>query len=91
VRPDLLRNPYPLENCPLMGMVTDSVIMCLESALDYVNTLERGDGKQIMVIPDAEDESTVRWIHDRAEFLGTGLRKRYYSVSDGKVITQLTL
>jgi hypothetical protein len=59
--------------------------------LDYVNPLERGNGKEVIVIPDAEDEATIRWIHDRAEFLRTGLRKRYYSGSDGKVITQLTL
>jgi hypothetical protein len=54
VRPDLLRNPYPLENYPLMGMVTDSVIMCTDSALDHV-----GDGKEAIVIPHAEDEAIV--------------------------------
>jgi hypothetical protein len=91
VRSDLLWNPYPLENRPLMGMVTSSVIMCPESVLDQANAFERGDGKEVIVIPDAEDEATIRWIHDHATFLGTGLRKRYYSGSDGKVITELAL
>ncbi|KAF1807869.1 hypothetical protein P152DRAFT_485903 [Eremomyces bilateralis CBS 781.70] len=89
VRPDLLRNSYPLENCPLMGMVTDSVIVCPKSVLDQVNAFERGDGEETMVIPDAEDEAMIRCIYDRAAFLGTEVRKRYYSGSDGKVVTQL--
>lgn len=92
VPPDLLLNPYPLENCLLMGMVTSNIIVCPESALDQVRALKRGDGKEAMVftIPDTEDEAMTRLIHDRAVFLGTGLRKRYYSGLDGKVIKELT-
>lgn len=91
VRPGLLRNPYPSENYPLLGMVTDSIIMCPESVLDQVNACERDAGKEVIVIPDAEDEAMIRWIHDRAAFLGTELRKRYYFGSDSKVITQVAL
>ncbi|KAJ4191899.1 hypothetical protein NW767_010806 [Fusarium falciforme] len=86
---DVLRNPYPLENYPLMGMVTDSVIVCPESALDQVRALKAtgGDESMIITIPDAEDEAHVRMLHERAAFLGTGLRKRHYSGSNGRYIT----
>ncbi|KAM0437861.1 hypothetical protein ACHAPT_002226 [Fusarium lateritium] len=86
---DLLRNPYPLENFPLMGMVTDSVAVCPESALDQVRAFKaaRGDGSVIITIPDAEDEAHIRMLHERAAFLGTGLRKRHYSGSNGRCIT----
>jgi len=33
----------------------------------------------IITIPNAEDEAHIRFLHDRAAFLGTGLRKRYSS------------
>ncbi|KAH8752838.1 hypothetical protein F5883DRAFT_621355 [Diaporthe sp. PMI_573] len=90
---DFLRNPYPLENYPLMGMVTHSVTMCPESALDQVRALKatRGDESMIIAIPDAEDEAHLRLLHDRAAFLGTGLGKRYYSGSDGRYITEFTM
>ena len=69
--PDLLSNLDPLGHCPLMGMVTDSVIMCPESALDQVHALKSGDGKEAMVftIPDGEDEAMIKMIHSRAAFL----------------------
>jgi len=90
---DFLSNPYPLENYPLMGMVTHSVIMCPESALDQVRALKlaRGDESMIITIPNAEDEAHIRFLHDRAAFLGTGLRKRYYSGSDERYITEFTI
>ena len=54
------------------------IIVCPESALDQVRALEWGDGEEAMVftIPDTEDEAMTRIIHDRAAYLGTGLRKR---------------
>ncbi|KAH8691261.1 hypothetical protein BGW36DRAFT_363598 [Talaromyces proteolyticus] len=88
---DLLKNPYPLENYPLMGMVTASVIMYRESDLDRVSTSERNaNGKKavILSLPDAEDEAMKEWIQDRAAFLGTGVRQRYHSASDGTVIME---
>lgn len=90
---DLFGNYYPLENCPLMGMVTYSVISCPESILDPTNGLERGDGKEAIVftIPDAEDQAMISQIQERAAFLGTGVKKRYYPGPDGKVIMQLEL
>ncbi|OIW30057.1 hypothetical protein CONLIGDRAFT_644082 [Coniochaeta ligniaria NRRL 30616] len=93
VPPDFLRNPYPLENYPLMGMVTHSVTMCPELALDRVRALKAtgGDESIIITIPDAEDEAQLSFLHDRAAFLGTGLRKRYYSGSDGQYITEFTM
>jgi hypothetical protein len=71
----------------------DSVIMCRESDLDQVRDLDNGRWKEAMIftIPDAEDDAMVRSICDRAAFLGTELRKRLYSGSEGKVIKQLTL
>ncbi|GFP60343.1 hypothetical protein TASIC1_0017010500 [Trichoderma asperellum] len=91
VPPHLLSNPYPLENCPLIGMVTKYVIMCPESALDQVRALKGSstEGAEIFTIPDADDAAMIRFIHEKAAFLGTGLRKRYYSGSDGKVIMEL--
>ncbi|EHK49775.1 hypothetical protein TRIATDRAFT_181656, partial [Trichoderma atroviride IMI 206040] len=72
VPPHLLSNPYPLENCPLMGMVTKHVIMCPESALDQVRTLKGSamEGAEILTIPDADDAAMTRLIHEKAAFLG---------------------
>ncbi|OPB39193.1 hypothetical protein A0O28_0048990 [Trichoderma guizhouense] len=88
----LLSNPYPLENRPWMGMVTNYVIMCPESALDQVRALKGSatEGAEIINIPDADGAAATRIIHERAAFSGKGLRKRYYSGSDGKIITALT-
>ncbi|TPX07261.1 uncharacterized protein E0L32_010855 [Thyridium curvatum] len=93
VPPDCLRNPYPLENRPLMGMVTNSVTMCPESALEQVRALAAAQGRESMIIaiPDAEDEAYLHFLHDRAAFLGTGLSKRIYSGSGGRNITEFTL
>lgn len=86
---NLLSNTYPLENYPLMGMVADTVIMCPESALDQVKALKK-DGQEAiyLTVPDDRDEASITMLHDRAAFLGTGLRKRIYSGSDGKVIKE---
>ncbi|KAH9216732.1 hypothetical protein DL95DRAFT_495683 [Leptodontidium sp. 2 PMI_412] len=93
IPPDFLSNPYPLENYPLMGMVTHSVTMCPESALYQVRALNlaRGDESMIITIPNAEDEAHIRFLHDRAAFLGAGLRKRYYSGSDERYIAEFTI
>ncbi len=40
---DLLRNPYPMENFPLVGMVTQSDLMCPESGLELVNASGSSD------------------------------------------------
>ncbi|KIW97774.1 uncharacterized protein Z519_01358 [Cladophialophora bantiana CBS 173.52] len=75
VSPNLLRNSYPLENCPYTGMVTDSVIECPESALDQVKAFKSGDeGKESVVIPipDAWDEATTKLLYERAAFTVTG-------------------
>ncbi|PGH13728.1 hypothetical protein AJ80_06233 [Polytolypa hystricis UAMH7299] len=93
VAPDLLWNYYPLENCPLIGMVTNSITMCPASVLGQVRALERDGGKGTMIftIPDAADEAMTRCIHIRAAFLGTGLRKRYYSGLGGEVMTEFSV
>ncbi|PNP82367.1 hypothetical protein FNYG_04302 [Fusarium nygamai] len=89
----LLKNPYPLENSPLMGMVTDSVIVCPESALDQIRGLDTVSESDSMIItvPDTEDEDHIRMFHERAAFLGTGLRRRHYSQEDGKYVTELRM
>ncbi|KAI3571264.1 hypothetical protein IWW34DRAFT_710074 [Fusarium oxysporum f. sp. albedinis] len=89
----LLKNPYPLENYPLMGMVTDSVIVCPESALDQISGLNTVSENYSMIItvPDTEDEDHIRMLHERAAFLGTGLRRRHYSQADGKYVTELRM
>lgn len=91
--PDFLSNPYPLENYPLIGIVTHSVTMCPESVLDQVRALKlaRGDESIIITILNAEDKAYIRFLHDRAAFLGTGLRKRYYSGLDKRYITEFTI
>ncbi|KAM6488277.1 hypothetical protein HDV62DRAFT_347456 [Trichoderma sp. SZMC 28011] len=91
VPPHLLSNPYPLENFPLMGMVTKHVIMCPESALDQVRALKGSatEGAEIITIPDADDAAMIRFFHEKAAFHGTGLRERNYSGSDGKIVTEL--
>ncbi|KAH7180054.1 uncharacterized protein B0J16DRAFT_403471 [Fusarium flagelliforme] len=86
----LLKNPYPLENCPLMGMVAHSVVACPESALDQVRQFSENDSL-IITIPDSEDEDCIRILHQRAAFLGTGLRRRYYSQAGSKCIVELKL
>ena len=95
VPPESFSNPYPLENqlYPLMGMVTNSVIMCTESALDQVKALELAEGYESMIIavPNAEDEAHVRFLHDRAASLGTGVGKRTYSCPDGGYITEFEI
>ncbi|RFU75794.1 phosphoserine aminotransferase [Trichoderma arundinaceum] len=92
VSPDLVWNPYPLEKFPLMGMVVKSIIICPESSLDQVNAwvLEKGDEKKakILTIPDAETGNAMRRIQERSAFLRTGLRKRYYTTSDGTVVEE---
>ncbi|KAL5088565.1 hypothetical protein Trisim1_006521 [Trichoderma cf. simile WF8] len=92
VPPHLLSNSYPLDNFPLMGMVTDDVIIGPESALDQDRALKGSatEGAEIITIPDADGAVMTRLIHERAAFLGTRLRKRYYSGSDDKAITELT-
>lgn len=89
----ILKNPYPLESYPLAGMVTHSVTVCPESALDQVRALKAAGGNEsvIITIPDVEDEAHIRFLHDRAAFLGTGLRKRYYPGSDGTYVTELAI
>lgn len=87
----LFKNPYPLENLPLSGMVMNSVIVCPESALDQVRDLHAvgGNDSVIVTVPDTEDEDHIRILHERAAFLGTGLRKRCYSQADGKYVMEL--
>ncbi|KUJ15801.1 uncharacterized protein LY89DRAFT_707936 [Mollisia scopiformis] len=93
VSPHLLRNPYPLKNCPLAGMVAEYVIACPESALDQIKALKGDDWQDAMIftIPDCEDDPMVRQIYNRAAFLGTGLGKRSYPGTDGNIIAELTI
>jgi hypothetical protein len=83
VPPDVLENYYPLENCPLMGMVTNCVTICPETAADQVRAINEANGVESVVypIPDALDEAFQGDFYDRAAFLGTGVRKRYYSIN----------
>ncbi|KFH44293.1 hypothetical protein ACRE_049300 [Hapsidospora chrysogenum ATCC 11550] len=91
VAPELLLNPYPLEDHPMMCMVTDRVIMCPQSALDQVRALEGVDETEMVIpVPDAEDEAIVSRLHDSAAFLGTGLRRRDYTGSGGTLIRALS-
>ncbi|OAL43046.1 hypothetical protein IQ07DRAFT_606215 [Pyrenochaeta sp. DS3sAY3a] len=88
VHRDLLWNHYPLENCPQMGMVIASVVVYTESVLGKEHGGEVADGTMIFVIPETEEEEMTRHIHDRAAFLGVGLRKRRFPGPDGKSLTQ---
>jgi len=60
VPPGLLQNPYPLKNCPLMGLVTDFVTMWSESALDQVMVWRGVMARRrwYLLFPDTEDEAT---------------------------------
>jgi hypothetical protein len=91
VRRDLFQNPYPLENCPLMGMVTESVLVQTQSVSDRFSAVQEGDRKEVMIVPDSVDKKLSRWLHNRAAFLGIGLKKRYFSGPDGRGVVELAL
>ncbi|KAL6166379.1 hypothetical protein ACJQWK_07732 [Exserohilum turcicum] len=86
---DLFRNPYPLQNSTLMGMVTDVVLVCTQSMLDQVKAFKE-DGQELFVIPDTMEDEMMRHVHERAAFLGTGVRKRYRSGLHGKICEELS-
>ncbi|KAJ4129105.1 hypothetical protein NW768_007636 [Fusarium equiseti] len=81
----LLNNPYPLKDYSLMGLVVPSVVVCPESAVDQVRELHAvGENDSVIItIPDTEHEDQIQILQERAAFLGTGLRERYYSQEDG--------
>ena len=86
---ELLRNPYPEVDHPLSGMVTYNIISYPQS---LVGTLRSQNPNTIIVPhPDDMDEAVRGAIQDRAAFLGTGLRKRYYSTSDGTKVMELAM
>ncbi|GAW21440.1 hypothetical protein ANO14919_109590 [Xylariales sp. No.14919] len=84
---DLLSNPYPLENCPLKGMVTKSVIVYPESLSNQLGT--PANGAMIFTVPDAGNKSLNEYVYDKASFLGLRLRVGYFR-SKGQVMEQMT-
>ena len=90
---EILRNFYPLENCPLMGMVTDSVTVCPESALDQVkaSNATRRDKSMIMKIADSEDDALKDFLYRKTSFLGIDLRKQDSLGSKERVFTTLSM
>ncbi|EMR61650.1 hypothetical protein UCREL1_11423 [Eutypa lata UCREL1] len=90
---EILRNFYPLENCPLMGMVTDSVTVCPESALDQVkaSNATRRDKSMIMKIADSEDDALKYFLYRKTSFLGIDLRKQVSLGSKERVFTTLSM
>lgn len=86
---ELLQNPYPEANHPLSGMVVDSLISCPQSLADTLR--DEDTNSKIVPHPDDIDDEMLRMIEDKAAFLGTPLRKRYYSTSDGKRVMELVM
>jgi hypothetical protein len=43
----------------------------------------------VFTIPDNGEEAMTRLMYDKAAFIGTGMRKRYYSGLDGELIKEL--
>lgn len=86
-------SPYLLEEFPLMGMITDSVVVCPESEPDRVRQLYEvvEEDRMIITIPDTDNEGCIQILHQRAAFLGAGVRERHYSQRDCHRITYLRI
>jgi hypothetical protein len=71
VSAELLASPYPLDGCSYMGMVSESVALCPESASHVVGEMHRamGERRLILTIPDECDAEMVACLQDRAAFL----------------------
>jgi hypothetical protein len=99
---DLHHNPYPLEDCHLAAMVTQSVVMCTKFLSDSTKGIAQIPGScglreiigkimRFLQFQAPDHEAFMNWTHDRVAFIGTGFGKRYRSGMNNERIMPLSL